>query len=133
MGGNSLKSIMPVTCHVSYRLDPRKRAEFEAYAEVWMRLIERYGGKHHGYFMSREKPASASLSFPNAGRNGTGRDGQGDIAIALFTFPDEETYLGYRSSVATDPDSIAANKRFGADPPFRSYERLFLSPLPRDE
>ncbi len=121
-------SSMPVTCQVSYRLDPRKRAEFEAYAEVWMRLIERYGGKHHGYFMPREKPACAGLSFP-----GAGRDGAGDVAIALFTFPDEETYRGYRESVATDPDSIAANKRFGADPPFRTYERLFLRPLPRDE
>lgn len=119
---------MPVTCHVRYRLDPRKRAEFEAYAEVWVRLVERYGGTHHGYFMPREKPEGARLSFP-----GAGKDGEGNIAIALFSFPDEQTYLGYRSSVATDPDSIAANKRFGADPPFRTYERMFLRPLPRDE
>ncbi|WP_253958292.1 NIPSNAP family protein [Rhizobium sp. WYJ-E13] len=123
-----MKSTMPVTCEVRYRLDPGKRTEFEAYAEVWVQLIERYGGTHHGYFMPREKPEGAGLSFP-----GAGADGEGNIAIALFTFPDEETYLGYRASVAADPDSIAANARFGADPPFRSYERLFLRPLPRSE
>lgn len=128
MGGISLKSTMPVTCEVRYRLDPKKRSEFEAYAEVWIQLIERYGGTHHGYFMPREKPEGAGLSFP-----GAGADGEGNTAIALFTFPDEETYRGYRASVATDPDSIAANARFRADPPFRSYERLFLRPLPRSE
>ena len=75
-----MKSTMPVTCEVRYRLDPNKRAEFEAYAEVWMQLIERYGGTHHGYFMPREKPDGAGLSFP-----GAGADGAGNIAIALFT------------------------------------------------
>lgn len=89
-------------------------------------LIERHGGKHHGYFLPREKPDGASLSFA-----GLGEDGADNIAIALFSFPDEETYLNYRKTVADDPDCLAANRRFGDNPPFSSYERIFLKPLPR--
>ncbi|MGM4910040.1 NIPSNAP family protein [Rhizobium sp. 768_B6_N1_8] len=118
----------PVTCEVRYRLDPQKLAEFEAYAQIWMGLIERCGGTHHGYFLPRERPDGTGMSFPAAGS-----DGAGDIAIALFTFPDEESYLNYRSSVAADPEGIAANARFGDNPPFKSYERLFLRPLPRED
>lgn len=117
----------PVTCEVRYRLDPEKIADFRDYARVWTTLIERYGGTHHGYFMPREKPEGAAMSFPGAG-------GQGDcdIAVALFTFPDEAAYLLYRDKVARDVDGIAANARFSKNPPFKSYERTFLQPLSGD-
>lgn len=117
----------PVTCEVRYRLDPEKIADFRDYARVWTTLIERYGGTHHGYFMPREKPEGAAMSFPGAG-------GQGDcdIAVALFTFPDEAAYLLYRDKVARDADGIAANARFSKNPPFKSYERTFLQPLSGD-
>jgi hypothetical protein len=116
----------PVTCEVRYRLDPERLPAFEAYARIWITLIERYGGTHHGYFMPREKPAGANVSFA-----GVGNEGADDVAIALFTFTDEEAYANYRQQAAKDPDGVAANQRFSDDPPFISYERVFLTPLPR--
>ncbi len=117
----------PVTCEVRYRLDPERIADFYDYARIWIMLIERHGGTHHGYFMPREKPEGAAVSFP-----GTGGEGAGDIAVALFTFPDEAAYLRYRDTVAEDVDGIAANARFSKNPPFKSYERSFLQPLSGD-
>lgn len=114
----------PVTCEIRYRLDPDRITEFEAYAQVWAKLIKRYGGTHHGYFVPREKPAGVTMSFANAGE-----EGNGDTAIALFTFPDEETYLSYRTRAAEDPEGMAANARYRETPPFVSYERVFLQPL----
>ena len=116
----------PVTCEVRYRIDHHRVSEFEAYSRIWIELIERHGGTHHGYFIPRDKPAEAGVSFP-----GVGEEGPGDIAVALFTFPDETTYMQYRERVAADPDGIAANERFGENPPFISYERTFLRPLLR--
>lgn len=114
----------PVTCEVRYHLDLQRISEFEAYARIWIKLIERHGGTHHGYFMPREKPQDAKVSF-----EGLGSEGATDVAIALFTFTDEEAYARYREQVAKDPDGVAANARFGEDPPFRRYERVFLTPL----
>ncbi|MGO4619678.1 NIPSNAP family protein [Ensifer sp. 2TAB8] len=118
----------PVTCEIRYRLDESRLAEFEAYAQTWTTLIERYGGRHHGYFIPREKPEGIATSFP-----GVGAEGGGDVAVALFTFPDEAAYRRYRREVAEDPDGIAANARYADDPPFLSYDRIFLQPLPRTE
>nr|WP_210209353.1 NIPSNAP family protein [Ensifer adhaerens] len=115
-----------VTCEIRYWLKPARLAEFEAYAQTWMTLIERHGGTHHGYFVPREKPEGVGASFP-----GVGEDGAGDIAVALFTFADEAAYLRYRSDVAADPDGMAANALYADDPPFVSYERVFLQPLAR--
>jgi hypothetical protein len=116
----------PVTCEIRYRVEPDRIAEFEDYARIWMTLIERHGGTHHGYFMPREKPVDSAVSFA-----GLGADGVGDLAIALFTFSDEEAYARYREAVRQDPDGVAANARFGEHPPFYSYERVFLTPLAR--
>lgn len=116
----------PITCEVRYRLDRSRISEFEAYAQIWVELVERHGGNHHGYFIPRDKPTETGVSFP-----GLGQEGATDIAIALFTFPDETTYLQYREQVAKDLDGVAANARFRGNPPFISYERLFLTPIPR--
>ena len=77
----------PVTCEVRYHLDPERIAEFEAYARIWIKLIERHGGTHHGYFMPREIPQDTKVSF-----QGLGSEGATDVAIALFTFADEEAF-----------------------------------------
>ncbi|HEV7323075.1 MAG TPA: NIPSNAP family protein [Ensifer sp.] len=116
----------PVTCEIRYRIDESRMAEFDVYAQTWITLIERHGGTHHGYFLPRQRPEGVGASFP-----GVAQEGAGDIAIALFTFPDEAAYRRYRTNVAADPDGIAANTRFGEDPPFVSYERIFLQPLVR--
>jgi hypothetical protein len=117
----------PITCEIRYRLDPGRIADFEEYARIWVGLIERHGGHHLGYFMPRERPDDAQMSFL-----GTGQDGEANTAVAIFTFPDEQSYLNYRERVSEDPDGLAANRRFGKSPPFISYERLFLTPLQRE-
>ena len=115
-----------VTCQIRYQLDMTKLSEFEAYARAWMVLIERYGGTHHGYFMPRSAPEGVHFSFPQVGH-----DGPADIAIALFTFPDEGSYLRYRQLVADDPDCRAAEALYRETQCFIRYERLFLVEVER--
>jgi hypothetical protein len=113
-----------VTCQIRYELDLSKLSEFEAYARAWMRLIERYGGTHHGYFMPRTAPNGVRTSFAEVGH-----DGPNDIAIALFTFPDEQTYVRYREMAAADPDCRSAEILYRDSKCFVSYERLFLQQI----
>lgn len=40
-----------ITCYLTYRIDPYKSEEFEDYARLWLRLVPRFGGTHHGYFL----------------------------------------------------------------------------------
>ena len=116
----------PVTCQIRYKLDLSKLTEFEAYARAWISLIERHGGTHHGYFLPRPAPEGTRFSFPQVGH-----EGPEDIALALFTFPDEATYRRYREQVATDPDCPAAAALYTDTLCFMSYERLFLYELER--
>jgi hypothetical protein len=116
----------PVTCQIRYTLDLTQLAAFETYARTWMQLIERYGGTHHGYFIPRPNPDEAGPSFPGLGHNGPT-----DVAIALFTSPDELTYRLYRKEVATDPECLKATALVQQSRCFTRYERLFLHPVPR--
>jgi hypothetical protein len=117
---------LAVTCQIRYQLDMRKLAEFEAYARAWIVLIERYGGTHLGYFMPRKPQEGVAFSFP-----GIGYDGPADIALALFTFPDEQSYLRYRELVKDDPDCPSAAALYRDSECFLGYERLFLEELDR--
>ena len=56
-----------ITCVVHYTIDPAKLGAFEEFAAAWIRLVNRHGGEHHGYFLPGE--------------------GASDQALALFTFP----------------------------------------------
>ena len=40
-----------ITCYLRYIIDPDKVAEFEEYARMWIPLVERFGGRHHDYFL----------------------------------------------------------------------------------
>jgi len=40
---------MTVTVFIRYQLDPFKRADFEAYARRWLKVIPRCGGDLLGY------------------------------------------------------------------------------------
>jgi len=62
---------------------------FETYGKTWIRLVDKFGGDHHGYFMPSE--------------------GTSNVALALFTFPSLAAYETYRTQVASDPESQAAN------------------------
>lgn len=113
-----------ITCFIRYTLDPEKLADFEQYARAWMRLIKKYGGTHHGYFVPGEAPPSAPFSFP-----GLGEDGPDDIAVALFSFPSVEAYETYRTEVRNDPECVAITKHHEQTKCFVKYERTFMQPV----
>jgi len=76
---------------------------------MWIRLVEKLGGKHHGYFMPSE--------------------GASNVALALFTFPSLAAYETYRTRAATDPECQAAMRFYEETRCFLSYERSFFRPL----
>src|ERR1044071_7600392 len=97
-----------ITCCIRYTIGPDKGADFEHYARVWKRIIERLGGRHHGCFMPREWPPDAAhFSFPGIGRNGPD-----DVAVVLFSFPDLETYNRYRRDASNDPECAGVTQHY---------------------
>ena len=98
-----------VTCYLRYVLDPFKLKEFEACGKMWIALVEKFGGKHHGYFMPSE--------------------GVSNIALALFTFPSLAAYETYRIQAAADAECQAAMRFYEETKCFISYERSFLRPV----
>ncbi len=119
-------SRLPLTCEVRYTLDLNKLKEFEAYARAWMILTERHGGTHHGYYIPRPPSRGCPSQLSQAGH-----EGPTVVAIALFSFPDDESYLRYRETVANNPDCGPAASLYRETGCFISYERLFLSPVER--
>lgn len=98
-----------ITCHVKYTVDPYQLPAFEAYSRLWMRLVTRMGGKHHGYFLPAE--------------------GANNIAYCLFSFSSLAAYEQYRKQAETDPECIAAVALATEQRFILSYERSFLKPL----
>lgn len=98
-----------VTCYLRYVLDPYKLEEFEHYAKLWIPLVERFGGQHHGYFL------------PSEGAN--------NLALALFSFPSLTAYEQYRTQSLQDPDCQAAFQYAQDTRCILSYERSFFRPL----
>lgn len=116
-----------ITCFIRYTIGQNKIADFEQYARVWMRLIEKYGGTHHGYFVPSEAPPNATFSF-----SAIGEEGPPNVALALFSFPDVATYEKYRCEVADDPDCQAETRHFHETKCFTKYERTFMRPVARE-
>jgi len=116
-----------ITCFIRYTIDPDKLDDFEEYGKRWVVLIERYGGTHHGYFVPSDAPYSSSFSFP-----GLGEEGPRNIGIALFSFPTEEAYEGYRSKVSSDEECHAITAHFEKTKCFLKYERSFMRQVDRD-
>jgi len=98
-----------ITCYLRYTIDPHKFAEFEQYARLWPRLVEKFGGAHHGYFLPHE--------------------GANNIAVALFSFPSLAAYEAYRTSSQKDPECIQAYELEKRNRSIISYERSFMRPL----
>ena len=115
-----------ITCFLRYTVPSEKLADFEHYARVWMPLIERYGGTHHGYFVACEPPLSAAFSFP-----GIGEAGPLNVCIALFSFPDIEAYEKYRREVSTDPECLEVTRHYENTRCFTKYERTFVRAIDR--
>ena len=102
-----------VTCYLRYVIDPHKLAEFETYAKMWIPLVDKLGGKHHGYFLPHEGP--------------------NNIALALFSFPSLAAYEEYRARATSDPDCQAAIAYYKDTRCFLSFERSFMRPVLKGE
>lgn len=98
-----------VTCYLRYVIDPSRLKEFEAYGKMWIPLVEKFGGTHHGYFL------------PSEGAN--------NIALALFTFPSLAEYERYRHQSMSDAQCQAAFKYAEDTRCILSYERSFFRPV----
>jgi NIPSNAP len=98
-----------ITCHLRYTIDPYKRDEFAAYGKMWIPLVNRFGGIHHGYFLPHE--------------------GANNIAYALFSFPSLAEYEIYRTKILTDPDCLAAFAHAERTRCIVSFERSFMRPI----
>lgn len=98
-----------ITCYLRYVIDPYKTAEFEHYAKLWIPLVNRLGGTHHGYFLPHE--------------------GANNIALALFSFPSLAAYEVYRKEMAEDAECLAAFAYAEQTRCIVSYERSFMKPM----
>jgi hypothetical protein len=98
-----------ITCFLRYQVNPNKLAEFEAYGAMWLDLMPRFGGIHHGYFLPSE--------------------GESDIALAMFSFPSLAAYEQYREDAGADPDVQKAVAFAKETRCFIRYERSFFRPL----
>ena len=98
-----------ITCYLRYLINPSKLKEFEHYAELWTSLVEKFGGKHHGYFL------------PSEGAN--------NIALALFTFPSLAAYEQYRTKSFSDSECLEAFKYAEETKCILSYDRSFFRPI----
>jgi NIPSNAP len=100
-----------ITCFLKYEVDADKLAEFETYAKMWIPLVEKFGGTHHGYFLPYK--------------------GASDIAYALFSFPSFAVYEEYRQKAVIDEDCQKAIDCYHETKCFRRYERSFMRPVLR--
>ncbi|NCC24262.1 MAG: NIPSNAP family protein [Deltaproteobacteria bacterium] len=98
-----------VTCYLRYVIDPYKINEFKHYAKLWIPLVNKFGGQHHGYFL------------PSEGAN--------NIALALFSFLSLGDYEQYRKDSFSDPDCISAFQYAEETRCIICYERSFYKPL----
>ena len=98
-----------ITCYLRYIIDPYKLKEFECYGKLWIPQVEKFGGKHHGYFL------------PSEGAN--------NVALAMFTFPSLAEYEQYREKSLQDTACIAVFKYAEETKCIISYERTFFRPV----
>ena len=98
-----------VTCFLKYQLNPDKISEFSEYAKLWIKIIPKFGGTHHGYFLPHE--------------------GANNIGYALFSFSSLAEYEQYRIKSQSDSDCIAAYNLEKTNKSIISYERTFMNPL----
>jgi hypothetical protein len=98
-----------ITCYLKYTIDPSKLDDFEKYAKMWIPLVNKFGGIHHGYFLPHE--------------------GANNIGYALFSFPSLAEYEKYRKKLKKDKDCIKAFKHAENTKCIKSFERSFMKPV----
>jgi hypothetical protein len=72
---------------------------------MWLDLMPRFGGIHHGYFLPSE--------------------GKSDVALTMFSFPSFAAYEQYRKNAGEDPDVQKAVAFAKESRCFIRYERRF--------
>jgi hypothetical protein len=100
---------MVITCFIRYEIDPAQGAAFREYAQNWLRIIPRCGGRLVGYFLPHE---------------GTSYEAWG-----LVSFESLAAYEAYRTRLRSDPEgranfAMAESKRF-----ILREQRTFLEAL----
>lgn len=98
-----------ITCYLNYVIDSYKVKEFEHYAKLWIPLVNKFGGQHHGYFLPSE--------------------GASNKALALFSFPSLAAYEEYREKSMLDKECIEAFSYAEETKCILSYERSFFRPV----
>jgi hypothetical protein len=98
-----------ITCYLKYVIDPYQLDKFEEYGKMWIPLVNKFGGIHHGYFLPHE--------------------GANNIAYALFSFPSLAEYEIYREKIKTDADCQKAFELAEKSRCIISYERSFMRPI----
>jgi hypothetical protein len=98
-----------ITCTLRYVIDPAKVDAFEIYAKVWIHLVNRMGGTHHGYWLPHEGP--------------------NNIAHAAFSFPSLAYYEDYRRRMAEDAECQRAYAHAERTGCILSYDRSFTRPV----
>ena len=98
-----------ITCYLRYIIDPNKLEEFETYGKLWIPLVEKFGGKHHGYFL------------PSEGAN--------NVALAMFSFASLADYEVYRNRSVDDEACQQAFRYAKETACILSYERSFFRPV----
>ena len=98
-----------ITCYLRYEIDPFKVKEFETYGKMWIPLVNKFGGTHHGYYMPHEGPDT--------------------VAVAMFSFPSLAAYEIYRTAAANDPECQKAVAYYRDTRCFLKFERSFMRPV----
>ena len=98
-----------ISAYIRYTVDSDKLDHFEDYGRRWIGLVQRFGGRHHGYFLPHE---SAS-----------------DLAVALFSFPSLAAYETYRAQSRSDEACRAAYALARESGCILRYDRQFLRPI----
>jgi hypothetical protein len=98
-----------VTCLLKYVIDPAKINEFEKYGRMWIDLVNKMGGVHHGYLLPHEGPSN--------------------ISYASFSFESLAKYEEYREKIPGSGECRKALDFANESKCIVSYERNFFRPV----
>lgn len=97
-----------ITCYPRYTLDPYKVEYFYHYARLWILIVNRFGGQHHGFLAL---------------------EGVSNIGVTLFSFASLNAYEEYRRASVEDAECKAAYESAEQARCIVSYERTFMRPV----
>ena len=98
-----------LSCLEKYTIDPLKVQAFEHFVMLWIPLVERYGGRHHGFFLPNELGGTTSFS--------------------LVTFASREAYDSFLLKSDNDRECQAAIWYLNDSQCVVEVNRSFFSPI----